>query len=219
MRPLIISIGGAVLVAFCVTVYARPQLTEAPSPCSARGVEPCRPPLCTVSPGGTCVADKGAPIGRTPRVKIAASEETAKDNLHRDRRDEGQLVNTLRDIFEALHACWMPPPPEKSRPGMEYTIRFAFKANGELMAPVRVTYTTHGVPEEVRNAYHEAVEAAFRRCTPMHFSTGMAGAIAGRPLGFHIFDDRIMIEQFKNGDEGTNKDGPHSLSGEDEKPK
>ena len=112
MRPLIVSIGGAVLVAFCVTVYARPQLTGAPSPCSARGVELCRPPLCTVSPGGSCVADKGALIGRTPRVKIAASEETAKDNLHKDRRDEGQLVNTLHEIFEALHACWMPPPPE-----------------------------------------------------------------------------------------------------------
>jgi hypothetical protein len=197
MRLLVISIGGAVLAAFCVTAQARPQLTEVASSCSAFDAELCRP----------------------PRMTIAASEETAKDNLPKDRRDEGQLVNTLHEMFEALYACWMPPPPEKSRPGMEYTIRFAFKANGELIAPVRVTYSTHGVSEEIRNAYHDAVEAAFRRCTPMHFSTGMAGAIAGRPLGFHIFDDRIMIEQFKNGDEGTNKDGLHSSPVEDEKPK
>jgi hypothetical protein len=219
MRPPIISIGGAVLAAFCVTVQARPQLTEVASSCSVLGAELCRSPLCAVSPGGSCVAGEDALFGRTPRVTIAASEETAKDNVLKDRRDEGQLVNTLHEVFQALYACWMPPPPEKSRPGMEYTIRFAFKANGELMAPVRVTYATHGVSEEVRNAYHDAVEAAFRRCTPMHFSTGMAGAIAGRPLGFHIFDDRIMIEQFKNGDEGTNKDGLHSLPAEDEKPK
>ena len=70
-------------------------------------------------------------------------------------------------MFEALRVCWLPPPPDKSRPGMEYTILFAFKSNGELMAPARVTYATHGVPDEVRNVYHEAVEAAFRRCTPI----------------------------------------------------
>ena len=37
----------------------------------------------------------------------------------------------------------------------------------------------------------------------MHFSTGMAGAIAGRPLVIRFFDDRIMTEHFKqNGDPG-----------------
>ena len=133
-------------------------------------------------------------------AKVAASEETSTDKPLMDRRDEGQLVNTLHDMFQALRVCWMPPPPEKSRPGMEYTIRFAFKSNGELIAPARVTYSTHGVPEEVRNVYHEAVEAAFRRCTPMHFSTGMAGAIAGRPIFIRFFDDRIMTEHFKQSD-------------------
>jgi hypothetical protein len=135
-------------------------------------------------------------------TKVAASEETSKDKPLKDRRDEGQLVNTPHDMFQALRVCWMPPPPpEKSRPGMEYTIRFAFKSNGELIAPARVTYSTHGVPEEVRNVYHEAVEAAFRRCTPMHFSTGMAGAIAGRPIFIRFFDDRIMTEHFKQSDD------------------
>ena len=87
---------------------------------------------------------------------------------------------------------------------------FAFKRNGELMAPARVTYSTHGVPDEVRNVYHEAIEAAFRRCTPMHFSTGMAGAVAGRPLWIHIFDDRIMAEHFKSEDQGNSKEAPHT---------
>ena len=140
-----------------------------------------------------------APIGQASRMRVAASEELGRDKPLKDRRDEGQLVNTIHDMFEALRVCWL-PPPDKSRPGMEYTILFAFKSNGELMAPARVTYATHGVPDEVRNVYHEAVEAAFRRCTPMHFSTGMAGAIAGRPLVIRFFDDRIMTEHFKQND-------------------
>ena len=100
-------------------------------------------------------------------TKVAASEETSKDKPLKDRRDEGQLVNTLHDMFQALRVCWMPPPPEKSRPGMEYTIRFAFKSNGELIAPARVTYSTHGVPEEcatfITRRWKRRFDAA-RRC-------------------------------------------------------
>lgn len=195
-------IGGAFLAALCATT-AHAQFAYPPSPCSVLSAEPCHPAVCSGFHDGPCFPDYGAPIGQTPRIRLAASEETAKDKPVKDRRDEGQLVNTLHDMFAALRVCWVPPPPDKSRPGMEYTIVFAFKRNGELMAPARVTYATHGVPEEVRNVYHEAVEAALRRCTPMRFSTGMAGAIAGHPIALRFFDDRIMIEHFKNGDDAN----------------
>jgi hypothetical protein len=200
MRRLVILIGGALLVALGATDPARAQPTYPQSPCSVLSAEPCHPAACSVFHDGPCLPDYRAPVGRSPRILVAASEQLGKDKPFKDRRDEGQLVNTIHDMFEALRVCWLPPPPDKSRPGMEYTIRFAFKSNGELMAPVRVTYATHGVPEEVRNVYHEAVDAAFRRCTPMHFTTGMAGAIAGRPLSIRFFDERIMIEHFKQGD-------------------
>jgi hypothetical protein len=168
------------------------------------GAEPCHPAaVCSVFHDGPCFPDGGAPIGQTVRIRIAASEEAGKDKPVNDRRDEGKLVNTLHDMFAALRVCWVPPPPDKSRPGMEYTIVFAFKRNGELLAPARVTYATHGVPDEVRSVYHEAVEAALRRCTPMHFSTGMAGAIAGHPIALRFFDNRIMIEHFKNSDDAN----------------
>ena len=129
------------------------------------------------------------------------------------------MVNSLHDMFEALRVCWIPPPPEKSRPGMEYTVMFAFKRNGELMAPARMTYSTHGVPDEVRNVYHEAVEAAFRRCTPMHFSTGMAGAVAGRPLWIHIFDDRIWPSISRLTTRAPAKTTPHTAPPQDGQPK
>ena len=78
---------------------------------------------------------------------------------------------------------------------MEYTILFAFKSNGELMAPARVTYATHGVPDEVRNVYHEAVEAAFRRCTPMHFTKSLASVVVGHPFAIRFVDDRTGLSQ------------------------
>jgi hypothetical protein len=184
--PLLIAFSSTFLAVLCTTVQARSQ-----------GMSDC------------------TQLGQTSRMIVGTSEDTAKDKPLKDRRDEGQLINSLREMFAALRVCWVPPPPEKSRPGMEYTIIFAFKRDGELIAPARVTYSTHGVPEEVRNVYHEAIEAAFRRCTPMHFSTSMAGAIAGRPLVFHIFDDRIMAEHFKNGDQGTKKEDPYLAPAQD----
>ena len=75
---------------------------------------------------------------------------------------------------------------------MEYTVVFAFRRDGELIAPPRVTYSTHDVPVEVRDTYRDSVNAAFKRCTPMHFSNGMAGAIAGKPIAIRFIDDRIV---------------------------
>jgi hypothetical protein len=201
---LVSAIGLALLAALCATAPGRAQFSYPPSRCSVPSAKPCHPAaVCSVFHDGRCFSDDGAPIGQTHRMTVAASEETGKDKPVNDRRDEGQLVNTLHDMFAALRVCWVPPPPDKSRPGMEYTIVFAFKRNGELLAPARVTYATHGVPDEVRNVYHQAVEAALRRCTPMHFSTGMAGAIAGHPIALRFFDNRIMIEHFKNSDDAN----------------
>lgn len=55
-----------------------------------------------------------------------------------------------------------------------------------------MSYSTHGVPVEVRDSYRDSVNAALKRCTPMHFSNGMAGAIAGKPIAMRFIDDRIV---------------------------
>jgi hypothetical protein len=36
----------------------------------------------------------------------------------------------------------VPPPKDEARHGMEYTIRFAFKRDGTVIAPPRMTYST-----------------------------------------------------------------------------
>jgi hypothetical protein len=167
-----------------------------PPPCSVLSSHPCHPSFCSVFHHGPCFPQYQPPIGQDLRLTIAAAEEKTKDKPATDRRDETQLVNTIQEMFRALAACWIPPSLAKSPPGMEYTVRFAFKSTGELMGPPRLTYATHGVSEEVRNVYQQAVEAALKRCTPMHFTAGMAGAIAGRPITIRFFDDRIVPERF-----------------------
>lgn len=188
---------GAIGLITLATTPALAQLDRGltPAPCSVLSGHPCQPSFCSVFHHRPCLPEYPSPIGQDLRLTIAATEEKPKDKPATD-RSEDQFVNTLQEMFRALGACWIPPPAGKSQPGMEYTVRFAFKANGELMGPPRVTYTTHGVSEEIRNVYQQAVEAALKRCTPMHFTKGMAGAIAGRPLTLHFFDNRIVPEHF-----------------------
>ena len=80
----------------------------------------------------------------------------------------------------------MPPPKDSARHGMEYTIRFAFKRDGEIIAPPRVTYSSHDAPADVRDLYRDAVNAALGRCTPLHLSDRMGRAVAGRPIALRF---------------------------------
>jgi hypothetical protein len=67
-----------------------------------------------------------------------------------------------------------------------------------MIAPPRMTYASHDAPADVRNIYRDAIGAALKRCTPLHFSEGMGGAIAGRPIAVRFVDDRTI-------DRGTNQ--------------
>jgi hypothetical protein len=95
-------------------------------------------------------------------------------------------------MFAALRACWVPPPKPEARHGMEYTIRFALKRDGTLIAPPRMTYASHDAPAAKRDIYRIAIDAALKRCTPLHFSMGMAGAVAGRPIAIRFVDERTI---------------------------
>jgi hypothetical protein len=60
------------------------------------------------------------------------------------------------------------------------------------------------VPVAVRDSYRDAVEAALKRCTPMHFSNGMASSIPGRPVSIRFIDDRMLGDDSDKGD-GSSK--------------
>ena len=108
-------------------------------------------------------------------------------------------------MYAALRTCWKPPPKDSARHGMEYTVRFALKRDGEIMAPPRVTYSSHDAPAGVREVYRDAVNAALGRCTPLHLSQRMGRAVAGRPIAIRFVDNRTI-------DDGKSLQSPQRVS-------
>jgi hypothetical protein len=117
-------------------------------------------------------------------------EDKSTDDTDKTAHDKS--LDSIREMYAALRACWTPPPKDEARHGMEYTIRFAFRRDGQITAPPRRTYSSHEAPDEVRDTYRDAVGAALKRCTPLHFSRGMAGAMAGRPIAIRFVDERTL---------------------------
>jgi hypothetical protein len=130
-------------------------------------------------------------IGQDLRLTI---ESVATEQHPTDMGDEtaGRELDTLGAMFAALRACWIPPEKDEARPGMQMSVRFAFKRSGEIIATPRVTYATSGIPTETREVYLQAIMASLDRCTPMHFSAGLAGAVVGRPIAIRFVDNREL---------------------------
>lgn len=201
---------NAILVASCVigsaafgaTSHPRELLHLPPTPCSVLSRHPCHPSFCGVFHRGPCFPYYLPPIGEGLRLTIVstdANDPTTKDgggvNKHDGNTDTAandRALDTISDMFAALRGCWVPPPKDAARHGMEYTIRFAFKGDGEVIAPPRKTYSSQDAPAAVRDAYRAAVDAALKRCTPLHFGNDMAGAIAGRPIAIWFVDNRTI---------------------------
>ena len=172
------------------------------SQCSVLSGKPCHPSFCGVFHRGPCVPYYLPPIGEDLRLTIVSSDDAPSDNtVGAAKSDQAgddtataddHPLDSISAMFAALRACWVPPPKDEARQGMEYTVRFAFKRDGEIVAPPRVTYASHDAPADVRGVYREAVDAALKRCTPLHFSDGMGGAVAGRPIAIRFVDSRTI---------------------------
>jgi hypothetical protein len=155
------------------------------------GEHACNPSVCSVFHHGPCFPYYLPPIGQDLRLTIVSTDE---DGLLSESPPgvEEHALNSIRDMFAALRACWVPPPREEAYHGMEYTVRFALKRDGSMIAPPRTTYSTHEASATMRDGYRNAIDAALKRCTPLHFTDGMAGAVAGRPIAIRFVDDRTI---------------------------
>jgi hypothetical protein len=145
--------------------------------------------MAYAAPGRAACHDKLV-IGEDLRSTITTANaepaaRTADSNAQHPAR-----VGSICAIFEVLRGCWVPPPGSEGRTGIEMTVRFAFKRNGEIIAPPRVTYATAGASAELRTIYFKAITAALARCTPLHFTNGLAAVIAGHPFAVRFVDDR-----------------------------
>jgi len=73
----------------------------------------------------------------------AANQRTESPVGGRNANGPERKVGTVCAIFNELRRCWVPPPSTDARRGMEITVRFAFKRNGEIIAAPRVTYVSN----------------------------------------------------------------------------
>ena len=80
-----------------------------------------------------------------------SGEDSNKKSENADSAADDHALDTIRELFAALRECWVPPPKDEARHGMEYTIRFSFKRDGDVIAPPRMTYVSHDAPGEVRD--------------------------------------------------------------------
>jgi hypothetical protein len=106
-------------------------------------------------------------------------------------------LNTLKDIGAALQACWVPPPLDQSRPGMQITVLMSFRRNGELFGQPRITFESAGASEDERLAYRIAVAQMLQRCAPLPFTEALGNAMAGRPFRMRLIDER-KLKQAEN---------------------
>jgi hypothetical protein len=159
--------------------------------CSVFSRHPCAPAVCSVFHRGACIPDYGTPLPQDLRLTVESAAAAAPvPNADSDGAEH--KLDTIRAMFDALRACWVPPAKNEALPGMQMSVRFAFRRSGEIIATPRVTYATPGVPSETRDVYRNAIAAALDRCTPLHFTDGMAGAIAGKPIAIRFVDNRDL---------------------------
>ena len=93
-------------------------------------------------------------------------------------------IDNIHDAVERLGMCWKPPPASRANPGIDITVVVSFTRDGNINGRPKITYESEQATDNDRLEYRIAVMEALQRCTPMPFTEGMAGAIAGRPFAF-----------------------------------
>jgi hypothetical protein len=181
-------LGGAACAAAALDTVAEAQFGG--TTCSVLDNKPCAPTVCSPLDGEPCQPQYPFPLGENLQVTVKSTQQKQGERV-----DPDHPVDTIRDLFAALRACWLPPGADAAHPGMQMSVRFAFKRTGELIGEPRVTYTTPGIDADTRKTWRQAIDQALERCTPVPFSKGMGGAIAGRPIAIRYVDDRKRDKQ------------------------
>ena len=101
-------------------------------------------------------------------------------------------VNTIKELGAALRACWVPPPIDQARPGMQITVMMSFRRSGELLGQPRITFESPDATDDDRLAYRTAVADMLKRCSPLPFTDGFGNAAAGRPFTMRFIDNRKL---------------------------
>ena len=96
-------------------------------------------------------------------------------------RAEPPDLDRLKEVFARLHSCWKPPPLSAANP-IDITVVVSFNREGVILGHPRITYESEQASDNDRLQYRIAVMETLQRCTPLPFTEGLGGAVAGRPL-------------------------------------
>ncbi|MCK1710090.1 MULTISPECIES: hypothetical protein [unclassified Bradyrhizobium] len=175
-----------------VAANARPrQINPIPfshEPCSVLDNRPCTPSYCSVLEDGPCIPEIDYPYGQDLQLTIESVPSAA--NRARYQKPDHDL-DTIGDLFAQLRSCWS-PPSDNARAGMQMSVRFSFNKAGGLIGPPRLTFATAGVPAVTRTTYLDAINTSLKACLPLKFTTGLGGALAGRPIAIRYVDNRDL---------------------------
>jgi hypothetical protein len=198
-RGLFVAIAvavGAIGMASAANARNTSVFSDDPYPCTVLSPYPCTPSFCSVFGPQPCQPEINYPYGQGLRLTIASRATgepdkpppPARKSAARE-KDAGRL-NTISDLFAALRGCWVPPAKDVAHTGTQLSVRLSFKRNGEIIGEPRVTFVTPGTSAEVRQVYLDAVTNSLKGCTPLPFTNGLGGALAGRPIFIRFIDDR-----------------------------
>lgn len=90
-------------------------------------------------------------------------------------------LDTIKDVVTRLHSCWKPPPLSQANP-IDITVIVSFNREGAILGHPRITYESENATDNDRLKYRIAVMETLQRCTPLPFTEGLGGAVAGRPF-------------------------------------
>ena len=117
----------------------------------------------------------------SPRRKPAVWSAAALLWLAAASGAQAQQIDTIKDVYAKLHSCWRPPPLSSANP-IDITVIVSFNREGAILGQPRITYESANAGENDRIAYRIAVMETLQRCTPLPFTEGLGGAVAGRPF-------------------------------------
>jgi hypothetical protein len=170
----------------------RHQINATPffhEPCSVLAGRPCTPSFCSVFNHGPCIPEIDYPYAEN--LQLTIETVPPQDDAGKYQKPDHDL-DSIGDLFAELRSCWSPPPPDAAQAGMQMTVRFSFKRDGDIIGPPRMTYATAGISADTRATYLKAINSSLDACIPLKFSGGLGGAIAGRPIAIRYVDNREL---------------------------
>src|SRR3984885_9644727 len=162
------------------------------APCSVLDRGPCTPYYCSVFNHGPCIPEIDYPYGEN--LQLTIESVPPQDDAAKYQRPDHDL-DTIGDLFAELRSCWSPPPADSAQAGMQMTVRFSFKRDGGMIGAPRMTFATGGVWADTRDTYLKAINASLDGCIPLKFTSGLGGALAGRPIAIRYVDNRELEKQ------------------------